>query len=720
MEKKFSFSVQGMVCAMCVKNVENAIKKLDGIKYVSVNLATQRAFVIANDNISFEDIKKAIANAGYKATMDAPTEDLIEKQFQEAKHNMNLSLYVTIPLMLLMIMHMSGIHIPYFTVIELMASTIVIFVTGRKMLRNAWVALIHSHTNMDTLLSIGAISAWLTNILAIAGLDVLSFGTVAAMIITLNLIGRYIESRMKSNAAKEIRLLISLKATTANVLTNEAIVETPIDAVKLGEIIIIRQGEKIPLDGKIIEGKASINESMATGEPLPVYKTVNDNVISGTIVENGIINVKVEKVGEETFINQMIKLVEEAQSSKVPIQALADKITRYFVPIVLILAILSFVFWFFNYELYLPFLHKAANIFPWIITDAGALSTAIFSFVATLVIACPCALGLATPMALVTSSGVAAKKGLIIKNGEAIQMAKDINVILFDKTGTITTGQLTVVDHNLDDEVLNIIANIEENSIHPLAKAIVNYVIDKAKFKKITITDIEEISGQGIKGKFNNDIFKIGKPIYTENYLNFLENGETVLEVTRNDEIIGYIRISDVLKEDAANTMTKIKELGLITAMVTGDNDITARAIANKISIDEVWAGVSPEKKVDIIRKYQIEGKKVMMVGDGINDAAALKASEIGVAIGTGSDLTIESADIIISKGDISKILDTINLSKLTFKKIKQNLFWAFIYNIIAVPMAMMSLLHPVIAEAAMLLSSINVIYNSGRIKKFF
>ena len=720
MEKKFSFSVQGMVCAMCVKNVENAIKKLDGIKYVSVNLATQRAFVIANDNMSFEDIKKAIANAGYKATMDAPTEDLIEKQFQEAKHNMNLSLYVTIPLMLLMIMHMSGIHIPYFTVIELIASTIVIFVTGRKMLRNAWVALIHSHTNMDTLLSIGAISAWLTNILAIVGLDVLSFGTVAAMIITLNLIGRYIESRMKSNAAKEIRLLISLKATTANVLTNEAIVETPIDAVKLGEIIIIRQGEKIPLDGKIIEGKASINESMATGEPLPVYKTVNDNVISGTIVENGIINVKVEKVGEETFINQMIKLVEEAQSSKVPIQALADKITRYFVPIVLVLAILSFVFWFFNYELYLPFLHKAANIFPWIITDAGALSTAIFSFVATLVIACPCALGLATPMALVTSSGVAAKKGLIIKNGEAIQMAKDINVILFDKTGTITTGQLTVVDHNLDDDVLNVIANIEENSIHPLAKAIVNYVIDKAKFKKITITDIEEISGQGIKGKFNNDIFKIGKPIYTENYLNFLENGETVLEVTRNDEIIGYIRISDVLKEDAANTMTKIKELGLITAMVTGDNEITARAIANKISIDEVWAGVSPEKKVDIIRKYQIESKKVMMVGDGINDAAALKAAEIGVAIGTGSDLTIESADIIISKGDISKILDAINLSKLTFKKIKQNLFWAFIYNIIAIPMAMMSLLHPVIAEAAMLLSSINVIYNSGRIKKFF
>ena len=718
MEKKFSFSVQGMVCAMCVKNVENAVKKLDGVKYISVNLATQKAFVIANDNISFEDIQKAIEKAGYRATMDVPTEDLIEKQFKEARRNMMISLYITIPLMLLMILHMSGIHIPYFTIIELLASTAVIFVTGSKMLRNAWVALLHSHTNMDTLLSIGAIAAWITNILAIAGLDILSFGTVAAMLITLNLIGRYIESKMKSNAAKEIRLLISLKANTANVLTNEAIVETPIDAVKLGETIIVRQGEKIPLDGKIIDGKASINESMVTGEPLPVYKSINDNVISGTIVESGIINVKVEKVGDDTFINQMIKIVEEAQSSKVPIQAMADKITRYFVPIVLILAILSFVFWFFNYELYLPFLHRAANIFPWIMTDAGALSTAIFSFVATLVIACPCALGLATPMALVNASGVAAKKGLIIKNGEAIQMAKDINVILFDKTGTITTGQLTVIDHNLNNEVLNIFANIEANSIHPLAKAIVNYANEKNIFQKITITEIDEISGQGIIGKYNNDIYKIGKPIYSEKYLEFLQQGETVLEAIKNDEVIGYIRVSDTLKSDAADTITKIKELGLTTAMVTGDNEITAKSIANNIAIDEVWAGVSPDKKVDIIRKYQIEGKKVMMVGDGINDAAALKAAEIGVAIGTGSDLTIESADIIISKGNLSKILDAIYLSQLTFKKIKQNLFWAFIYNVIAIPMAMMALLHPIIAEAAMLLSSINVIYNSGRIKK--
>jgi Cu+-exporting ATPase len=402
----------------------------------------------------------------------------------------------------------------------------------------------------------------------------------------------------------------------------------------------------------------------------------------------------------------------------VPIQAMADKITRYFVPIVLILAILSFVFWFFNYELYLPFLHRAANIFPWIMTDAGALSTAIFSFVATLVIACPCALGLATPMALVNASGVAAKKGLIIKNGEAIQMAKDINVILFDKTGTITTGQLTVIDHNLNNEVLNILANIEANSIHPLAKALVNYANDKNIFQKITITEIDEISGQGIIGKYNNDIYKIGKPIYSEKYLEFLQQGETVLEAIKNDEVIGYIRVSDTLKSDAADTITKIKELGLTTAMVTGDNEITAKSIANNIAIDEVWAGVSPDKKVDIIRKYQIEGKKVMMVGDGINDAAALKAAEIGVAIGTGSDLTIESADIIISKGNLSKILDAIYLSQLTFKKIKQNLFWAFIYNVIAIPMAMMAILHPIIAEAAMLLSSINVIYNSGRIKK--
>ncbi|HHW59588.1 MAG: cation-translocating P-type ATPase [Bacteroidales bacterium] len=718
MENKFSFIVSGMVCTMCVKNVENAIKKINGVKYVSVNLATQKAFVIADENIKFEDIKKAVKEVGYNATTEAPKEDLIEKQFVDARQNMYISLAITIPLMILMILHMSGIYIPYFLIIELIASSCVIFITGKKMLSNAWIALRHLHTNMDTLLSIGAISAWSTNILAIAGLNVLSFGTVAAMLVSLNLVGRYIESKMKNNAVKEIKLLMSMKVESANVLINNKIIEAPIDTVKIDDIIIIRQGEKIPLDGTIVEGRAYINESMVNGEPLPIDKTIGDSVLSGTIVENGLIKVKVEKVGSDTFINQMIKLIEEAQSSKVPIQAMADRITRYFVPIVLVLAILSGVFWFFNYELYLPFLSKISKIFPWIITDGGAISTAIFSFVATLVIACPCSLGLATPMALVNASSVAAKKGLIIKNGEAIQMAKDIDTVIFDKTGTITEGKLTVIDHNLTNEVLNIIANIEEKSIHPLAKALIKFVNENELFRHIDITDIEELSGKGIKGKYNEDIYFIGKPLNANNYSNFMEKGETVLEVTKNDKIIGYIRITDKIKADASDTILQIKNLGCKTVMLTGDNELTAKYISDQIGIDELWAGISPNKKVDIIRKYQMEGGKVMMVGDGINDAAALKAADIGVAIGTGADLAIESADIIISKGNLNVIPYAISLSKLTFKKIKQNLFWAFIYNVIAIPLSMMALLHPAIAEAAMLISSINVIYNSGKIRK--
>lgn len=479
------------------------------------------------------------------------------------------------------------------------------------MLSNAWIALRHLHTNMDTLLSIGAISAWSTNILAIAGLNVLSFGTVAAMLVSLNLVGRYIESKMKNNAVKEIKLLMSMKVESANVLINNKIIEAPIDTVKIDDIIIIRQGEKIPLDGTIVEGRAYINESMVNGEPLPIDKTIGDSVLSGTIVENGLIKVKVEKVGSDTFINQMIKLIEEAQSSKVPIQAMADRITRYFVPIVLVLAILSGVFWFFNYELYLPFLSKISKIFPWIITDGGAISTAIFSFVATLVIACPCSLGLATPMALVNASSVAAKKGLIIKNGEAIQMAKDIDTVIFDKTGTITEGKLTVIDHNLTNEVLNIIANIEEKSIHPLAKALIKFVNENELFRHIDITDIEELSGKGIKGKYNEDIYFIGKPLNANNYSNFMEKGETVLEVTKNDKIIGYIRITDKIKADASDTILQIKNLGCKTVMLTGDNELTAKYISDQIGIDELWAGISPNKKVDIIRKYQMEGEKL-------------------------------------------------------------------------------------------------------------
>lgn len=715
---KVSFSVQGMTCATCVKNVERALKKLDGVKYVSVNLATEKAVLISQEAIPMNKIKKAVSDVGYKVSEEMPTEDLIEKRFKESRKDMYISLGITIPLMILMILNMSGLHIPFMILIELIGGAATIFIPGRKTLKSAWIALSHLHTNMDTLVSLGAISAWATTVLAIIGLDILSFGTIASMLITLNLVGRYIEARMKHSASREIKLLLSMKVDKANVITDEGVVELPIETVKIGDLILVRQGEKIPLDGTIVEGQASINESMISGEPLPVLKGEKDPVVSGTIVESGLLKIKVEKVGQDTFLNQMIKLVEEAQSSKVPIQALADRITLYFIPTVFSLAVLSGVLWFFQYETFQPFLVNVSNVIPWVLTDAGPLSTAIFSFVATLVIACPCALGLATPMALVAASSVSAKKGLIIKNGEAIQTAKDIDTILMDKTGTLTKGQPSVIEHNLDDETFLIISEIEKNSTHPLAKAIVEYASEHIKNQNVEIEEIEEITGEGIVGTYKNNEYYIGKPRDPKPYQEFMENAETVIEVSKNEKIVGYIRIADEIKSDAVEAIKKLKEMGMEPITVTGDNENTASAVAKKVGIDKIFANISPQNKVEIVRKYQIEGKKVGMIGDGINDAAALKSSDMGIAIGNGTDLAIESADVIISQGEISKVIDAIKISEITFKKIKQNLFWAFFYNIIAIPLAMIGILHPAIAEIAMLFSSINVIYNSSRITK--
>lgn len=720
-EKEISFSVQGMTCASCVRNVERAIKNIDGVKYVSVNLATEKAIVIADEKVTIEDIEKAVEGIGYKVSRETPTENLIEKRFKEAKKDLIISLIITIPLMIIMIFHMSDFHIPYMVFIELVGGGIVLFYPGRKTLKSAWIALSHFHTNMDTLVSIGALSSWLTTILVIFDIKIQSFGSISAMLVTLNILGKYIESRMKYKSSKDIQALIALKVEKANVLIDNEIVELPVDAVKIGDKILIRKGEKVPVDGVIIEGKATIDESMVTGESLPVFKTVGDQVISGTIIESGVLKVEVQKIGEDLFINQMIKLIEEAQSSKVPIQAFADRITIYFIPIVFSLAFLSGFLWFFNYETFQPFLVRMSNILPWVLVDAGPFSTALFSFIATLVIACPCALGLATPMALLSASGAAAKRGLIIKNGEAIQMAKNIDVVLFDKTGTITEGRPSVVWHNLDEETLMVVAKIEENSTHPLANSIIEYVKNNYQLKNnenINLEEVEEISGLGIFGTYRGDSYFIGKPKDFSRYQKFLQLGETIVEVSINDHLRGYIRIADKIKPNAINTIYELKNMNIKPILVTGDNEVTARIVAEQVGVDEFWANVSPSEKVGIVRKYQIEGKRVCMVGDGINDAAALKASEIGVAIGTGTDLAIESADIIIIQGEISKIIDAIEISKITFQKIKQNLFWAFFYNVIMIPLAMMGIMHPVISEIAMFISSINVILNSTTIEK--
>lgn len=718
-EKNITFSIKGMTCASCVNRVENNIKKIDGIKYVSVNLATEKAFVTVEKGLEFETIESAVKNAGYEASKDIPTENELEKRFIEKRKNLKITLIVTLPLVFLMILHMIGIMIPFFVFIELIVAGFVLFYNGRETLKGAWIALSHFHTNMDTLISLGALSAWLTSLMNILGMDIFSFGSLAAMILAFHITGRYIEARLKQKASKEIRSLLSMKVSNANVLDkNNNIKVVPVETVKKEALVLVRTGEKVPLDGIIIEGKANIDESMVSGEPIPVNKKIGDEVIGGTVVNSGLIKFKVEKVGEDTFLNQMIKLIEEAQSSKVPIQALADKITKIFIPTVFSLALISAVIWFFNYDSFLPFLERTSDILPWINPYKGNLSTAVFVFVSSLVIACPCALGLATPMALVTGSGVAAKKGLIIKSGEAIQLAKDLDVLLLDKTGTITEGKPKVIETNIPQNEYNIIASIEDNSVHPLAKSIVEKAKSDFYFNKLKITDIEEISGQGVKGIYNNNEYFVGKPQKKDDYGDLMSRGYTLVEARKNNQIIGYIAISDPIKEDSIKAIKQIKKAGITPIMVTGDNHITAKKVAFEVGIDEYIAGVKPEEKVKIVRENQYKGLKTGMVGDGINDAAALKSADIGIAIGTGTDLAIESADIVIIKGELSKVFDSINISKITFKKIKQNLFFAFMYNIIAIPLAMTGLLHPLIAEIAMIFSSINVILNSSRIRK--
>jgi len=569
---------------------------------------------------------------------------------------------------------------------------------------------------MDTLVSIGAVASYITVWLGLAGLNILSFASISAMLVSLHLTGRYIEARLKQKASQEIKAIIGLQAQTANIRTEKGILKVPIQTVKVGTQVIVRQGERIPLDGKIILGEGYADESMITGEPLPVSRKSGDNVIGGSILSGGSITVEVLKTGEDTFLSQMIKLVQQVQGSKVPIQAFADRITLYFIPIVLSLAVIASISWFFGYQSMQPFMMKLSSFFPWINYDMGALSTAVFVFVSTMVIACPCALGLATPMALLAGTSSAARKGLIIRNGEAIQSSKNINVLLLDKTGTVTQGKPKVVQIDMDPEDLNKIANIEKNSIHPLAKAIWEYNLPN--YSEVPVDDVREEIGNGISARYSNTTYFIGKPEYPSKYTGLLSQGYTVLQALKNGQNIGYVAVSDPVKEDSAKAVGELKSMGIRVIMVTGDDEKTAAIISKKVGIDEFEAGVKPQGKADIVKKYQILGYKVGMVGDGINDAPALKSADIGIAIGTGTDLAIESADMVIVKGELSKVAQAINISKVTFLKIKQNLFWAFFYNIIAIPLAMAGVLHPVISELAMTFSSINVILNSLSIRK--
>lgn len=586
----------------------------------------------------------------------------------------------------------------------------VIFIVGFETIRGGMRGFVNFYFNMDSLISLGTIIAYLTGIFSYFGV-VQDYSGISAMIMSFFVTGKYVEAMARGRATQEIRKLMELGAKNARVLRNKKEIEIPVSEIKLGDILIVKPGEKIPIDGIVVRGESSVDESMITGESLPVDKRIKSSVIGATINQDGILYIKATKIGKDTFLAHIISLVEEAQGTKIPIQKLADKITNIFVPVILTVSILTFIGW---------------------LIFGGNLSNAIGIGISVLVIACPCALGLATPIALMVGSGIGAKKGILIRKGEAIQTMKEVKIIVFDKTGTITKGKPEVAgiyaNSKLKEEQLIVIsASLEKLSEHPIAKAIV-LEAEKRGIKNLKqVSNFRNLRGRGLEGTVNRKKIIIGNRTlikerkislngFEDKVEEFENQGKTTMIVSENGKVLGIIAVADGIKEDSIEAIKRLNE-NYRTVILTGDNEATANSIAQEVGIKEVIANVLPEEKENKIKELQNQGM-VAFIGDGINDAPALKQANVGIAIGTGTDIAIESGDIVLANGSLMNVVHSINLSKATFRKIKQNLFWAFAYNTIAIPLAIGGVLSPVVAEIAMALSSITVVSNANLLRR--
>jgi Cu+-exporting ATPase len=740
-EQEVILKIGGMTCASCAQTIENALKKAKGVLKAHVNIATEKASITFDPGaVDLEEIGLVIDGTGYQilGTEEAGAEEIDkeEKQRLYARRRMIWAWGFTIPIILWMLPEMIlGKAWPSMLVFDIGMVVLAIPVLlwlGWPTLRSAVKSAIHRSANMDVLIALGTSASFVTGIAKLLGSPIANYAGVAAMIMSFHLTGRYVEAKAKGRASKAIKKLLELGAKTARILVNGEEKEIPIETVQLNDIMVVRPGEKIPTDGEILEGKSSIDESMATGESMPVRKKEGDEVIGATVNQQGLLKVKATKVGKDTFLSQVIKMVEECQGSKVPIQEFADRVTAYFVPTVLGIAALTFVLW-----LIFPGQMGAVGnwvqgFVPWVNLELGVVTLAIFATVAVLVIACPCALGLATPTALMVGSGMGAENGILIREGAAIQTLKDVHTIVLDKTGTITKGEPEVTDiipveGQTEDDVLRLAASVESGSEHPLGQAIVR----KAKEKGLTfilLEDFKAITGKGVQGSLDGKVVTVGSRRlmegagnreWAERELSRLEDeAKTAMLVAREGELIGILAVADTLKEDSAQAIRELEEMGLETAMITGDNRRTAEAIARKVGISRVLAEVLPDGKVAAIKELQEKVGLVAMVGDGINDAPALTQANVGIAIGTGTDIAIEASDVTLVSGKLSGVVSAIKLSRATFKKIKQNLYWAYGYNTLAIPLAILGLLHPVIAEIAMATSSVSVVTNANRLRK--
>jgi copper-(or silver)-translocating P-type ATPase len=728
-EATVTLNIGGMSCASCAARIEKKFSRMDGVSEARVNLATERATVRYNPGkVRVPDMIAAVESIGYTAAVAESSYDREQEQREmEIKNLRNtfvISAVLTAPLLLGMILWMAGLRGPVVAFLhnqwlQFALTTPVQFIIGARFYRNAWKALKSGSANMDVLIAMGTSAAYFFSLYnaffreAGSGMMHELYFESSAVIITLILLGKYLEAVAKGKTSEAIRKLMGLQARTARVLRDGQETDIPVEEVQAGDIIVVRPGEKVPVDGVIVEGTSSVDESMLTGESLPVEKKPGDTVIGATINRFGSFRFRATRVGRDTVLSQIIRMVEEAQGSKAPIQKLADKVAGIFVPAVIGIATLTFIIW---------------------LLVTGDTGRALISAVSVLVIACPCALGLATPTAIMVGTGKGAEKGILIKGGEYLETAYRINTVVLDKTGTVTRGMPEVTDiipiAGLSRrDVLKFAATAEKRSEHPLGIAI--YEQGKRELGSIDDPDdFEAITGMGVRAKIGEKEVHVGtRRLMTglgldvsgiEDTVTRLEDeGKTAMILSVNGRAEGVIAVADTIKESSPKAIEMLKKMGIGVYMMTGDNERTARAIARQAGIEHVLAEVLPENKAREVERLKSEGCVVAMVGDGINDAPALATADIGMAMGNGTDVAMEAAGITLMRGDLTSIPDAIRLSRKTMTKIRQNLFWAFIYNIIGIPVAALGLLNPMIAGAAMAFSSVSVVTNSLSLKRF-
>ena len=725
--ESIELKIKGMHCAGCVGTIERALNQVEGVEKAVVNLTLEKARVAGE--VRVDQLIQAIENTGYGAEhieqLEISPEDRPDENLNRSKHQMVFAWVATTIIMLWMIPNwISGIMWPSETLYiygMIGLSVIVLVFPGRETLKSAWRSAIHFSPNMDVLIALGSLACLVTGGLKATGMNIHSFAGIAGMIMAFHLTGRYIEAKARGRSSQAIKRLMSFGAKNAIILKEGKGIEVAVSSIEVGDIMMVKPGEKIPTDGLIIKGESAVDESIATGESLPVHKSQGDNVIGATINLDGSIEVEATKIGKDTFISQMAKLVEEAQTTKIPIQAFADRVTAIFVPIVLGLATVTFTAWRMSPEFMQSGMAVFVNIFPWVNLDASPATMAIFSAVAVLVIACPCALGLATPTALMVGSGKGAENGILIRNGAAIQRMNEVTTVVFDKTGTLTEGKPKVIQVKQlstigENDLIRMAASIEKHSTHPLGAAIVQLANEK-QIGLDEVSDVQASAGKGMTGKIGSAVIKVGSAGFVGFNGEINETGSHVF-IAVDNTVYGVFILADEMKDNAGETIQSLKLQNIKTVILTGDKKEAAHLLADQIGIDEIYAEVLPEDKTHIIKSLQDKGEIVCMLGDGINDAPAIAQADVGVAMGTGTDIAMETGDIILVKGDLLKLNQTFSLAKKTFQKIRQNLFWASIYNLIAIPLAIFGVLHPVLAEAAMALSSINVVGNSNRLRR--